>query len=144
MACPSGVLVEEKDVLWKDKSTKAVFRRTERETMLNLAFVSIRHHSWQISHNVEVADPCRIEALGSNPSIFDESARPPKTDHQKVQASQPRLFGNSSKSAPSSISSTAVIISKQDDRLSILTFTSHSFLNFKGLFCQSLNFSAPF
>jgi hypothetical protein len=34
-----GVFVEEKDVLWKDKSTKAVFRRTERETMLNLAFV---------------------------------------------------------------------------------------------------------
>jgi hypothetical protein len=77
MACPSGVFVE-KDVLWKDKSTKAVFRRTERETTLNLAFVSIRHHSWQISHYVEVADPCRIEALGSNPSILTNRRGHPK------------------------------------------------------------------
>jgi hypothetical protein len=78
MACPSGVLVEEKDVLWKDKSTKAVFRRTERETMLNLAFVSIRHHSWQISHYVEVADPSRNEALGSNPLILTNRRGHPK------------------------------------------------------------------
>jgi hypothetical protein len=40
MACPSGVFVEEivTDVLWRDKNTKAVFRKAERDTTLILAF----------------------------------------------------------------------------------------------------------
>jgi hypothetical protein len=117
MASPSGVFVEEKDVLWKDKSTKAVFRRTERETTLDLAFVSIRHHSWRISHYVEVADPSRIEAPWHESFDLDESAghhpwHPNQTTERSKLASLILLLNlpnlvriNSSKSAPSSISS---------------------------------------